>query len=270
MTTFNRLFIFLLILSFPSILYSRYYDPKLGRWIRPDPILDKYLPVGDKKHDQNLPGMGGIYNSTNINMYTYSGNNPVTFFDPDGNEYILPQGSGLSAKQRTIPTKLDDIVSKVRNDNAFRSYFTNIAACAQTAAAIQAAQMGERDMSKAYKWNSLHTMAIDIINDSKATTAISLAEAKPGDIVAFRRKEGETGATGHIATITKIHSIFGKAIGVTVLEGHMSGEKDRLNERFIPSVMFSTDSVLSWGHGLTSNSSLEFDSIRRWTGKPTK
>ena len=43
-------------------------------------------PVNDeaKKHNQNLPGMGGIYNIVNFHLYHYAGNNPVKYTDPTG------------------------------------------------------------------------------------------------------------------------------------------------------------------------------------------
>ena len=53
----------------------------------------KYIPqapVSDeaRRHNHNLPGMGGVYNSVNLNLYHYAGNNPVRNTDPDGN-YII-------------------------------------------------------------------------------------------------------------------------------------------------------------------------------------
>ena len=50
-----------------------------------------------KKHNQNLPGMGGIFNTVNMHLYHYAGigqrsdselqaNNPVKYTDPDGRE----------------------------------------------------------------------------------------------------------------------------------------------------------------------------------------
>ena len=75
---------------------ARYYDARVSGWISTDPILDKYLPTGsqlffpDKAFEASkLSGMGGIYNSKNLGMYSYAHLNPVTFQDPDGNEVKL-------------------------------------------------------------------------------------------------------------------------------------------------------------------------------------
>ena len=58
-------------------------------WQSADPILDKYLPTGNKEKDKNLAGMGGIYNSFNLGLYSYGHLNPVKFFDPDGKRVYI-------------------------------------------------------------------------------------------------------------------------------------------------------------------------------------
>ena len=59
----------------------------------PDPALGKYLPARDKEQNKNLPA-GGVFNPINLNPYGYSGNNPLSYKDPDG-QIIIPIIVGL-------------------------------------------------------------------------------------------------------------------------------------------------------------------------------
>ncbi|MCR5290955.1 MAG: RHS repeat-associated core domain-containing protein, partial [Treponema sp.] len=68
---------------------ARYLDPKYSRWISTDPALGDYVPqapINDeaKKHNQNLPGMGGVFNTVNLSLYHYAANNPLHYTDPTG------------------------------------------------------------------------------------------------------------------------------------------------------------------------------------------
>ena len=68
---------------------ARYLDPKYSIWLSADPALGEYIPGAPvneeaKKRNGNLPGMGGVFNTVNLHLYHYAGNNPVKYVDPDG------------------------------------------------------------------------------------------------------------------------------------------------------------------------------------------
>ncbi|WP_318663311.1 RHS repeat-associated core domain-containing protein [Treponema sp.] len=70
---------------------ARYLDPKYSRWISTDPALGGYIPKTPideeaERYNQHLPGMGGVFNHINGNLYHYAANNPVKYVDPDGRE----------------------------------------------------------------------------------------------------------------------------------------------------------------------------------------
>ena len=82
---------------------ARYYDARISRWISADPALlaGKYFPKPsdfDTEHDyfwylendktHKLPGIGGVFNAINLDVYHYAGQNPVKLVDPDGNQSI--------------------------------------------------------------------------------------------------------------------------------------------------------------------------------------
>ena len=62
---------------------ARYYDPQTSRWMGADPAMGEYLPaVGQGPGD--LPGMGGVFDPTNLAVYHYASNNPLRYVDPTG------------------------------------------------------------------------------------------------------------------------------------------------------------------------------------------
>jgi hypothetical protein len=68
---------------------ARYLDGKASMWLSVDPALGEYLPeapVDDEARKRNgkLPGMGGVFNTVNLHLYHYAGNNPVKYTHPDG------------------------------------------------------------------------------------------------------------------------------------------------------------------------------------------
>ena len=52
---------------------ARYLDPRYSMWISTDPALGEYIPKAPvneeaKRYNQNLPGMGGVFNHINGNL----------------------------------------------------------------------------------------------------------------------------------------------------------------------------------------------------------
>jgi hypothetical protein len=59
--------------------------------------MGEYIPVAPvndqaRKHNQSLPGLGGVFNYVNFHAYHYAGNNPVVLTDPDGR--FIPDADG--------------------------------------------------------------------------------------------------------------------------------------------------------------------------------
>jgi len=82
-----------------------------------DPAVQdgKYFPNPydfDTEHDyywyleqdtsKKLPGIGGVFNAVNMDVYHYGGNNPVKLVDPDG-EIIVPLIYAYVAHERNEP-----------------------------------------------------------------------------------------------------------------------------------------------------------------------
>ena len=96
---------------------ARYLDPKYSMWISTDPALGEYIPMAPvndeiRKNNQNLPGMGGIFNHINSNLYHYAGNNPI--------KYTAPTGAySVDDENKTITADIDDYRDLLAARNAF-------------------------------------------------------------------------------------------------------------------------------------------------------
>ncbi len=85
-------------------LGAREYDPKLGRFISVDPLVD-------------------IADPQTLNAYAYSNNSPATFSDPDGMMFLGFRGEGGSETRGSSPSKVDQFnEQKRKTGSTFISY----------------------------------------------------------------------------------------------------------------------------------------------------
>ena len=143
---------------------ARYLDAKYSRWLSADPAVSDYIPqapISDeaRKHNQNLPGMGGVFNVVNLQLYHYAGNNPVKYTDPDGRELdseIVAQGFKYIYD---LATASEDKRQSVANDlSAFLNENPEFFGVAGAAAALGALGYGLYKSNDAIK---------DLVNGGK-------------------------------------------------------------------------------------------------------
>ena len=109
---------------------ARYLDPRYSRWISTDPALGEYIPGTGKataSEAGSLPGMGGVFNTVNLQLYHYAGNNPVKYTDPDGRNIF--DDIGVATKNvwektvNVVNTAKDTVVNSVSDGFKAITYF---------------------------------------------------------------------------------------------------------------------------------------------------
>ncbi|UTC66260.1 MULTISPECIES: RHS repeat-associated core domain-containing protein [unclassified Treponema] len=85
---------------------ARYLDPKYSRWLSGDPALGEYIPSPGTEPSK-LAGMGGVYNTINLHVYHYAGNNPVKYTDPDGKILRIAGRNSYKNQVISVLKKLD-------------------------------------------------------------------------------------------------------------------------------------------------------------------
>jgi RHS repeat-associated protein len=109
---------------------ARYLDPKTSRWLSTDPALGDYIPgapINDevKKRNSNLPGMGGVFNTVNLHLYHYAGNNPVRYLDPTGKDIILLMDPDRGRSRNFFNIPFGHAAALVGNDENGWLYYSN-------------------------------------------------------------------------------------------------------------------------------------------------
>lgn len=90
-------------------------------WISTDPALGEYI---DR---QSNGSSGGIYNSINLHLYHYAGNNPIKYTDPTGME--LEDGANVTRQleylRGIVNTKYDTPRAKADAAQSLRNEMRN-------------------------------------------------------------------------------------------------------------------------------------------------
>lgn len=175
---------------------ARYLDPKYSRWISVDPALGEYVPGAGKANTKDvggLPGMGDVFNSVNLNLFHYAGNNPVKYSDPDG---------------RIIQVEGDDkqiyIWDNERND------FYN-----KKTKAYETSDNYVNEIKKAMVYLKESDFAADVIKSLTEITGITeIKRSYANTYEAFNRTNIKFSVSGGLKLNDKSNSIHSPALGL--------------------------------------------------------
>ena len=179
---------------------ARYLDPKYSRWLSTDPALSSYV-------EKNYDGpSGGIFNSVNLNLYHYGGNNPIKYVDPDGRE---PASSHIGLGLKVLSVNPD----KMNRDQARAWIMDNI--------------VSDNSIPICQRMYSLgmlgYTEVFDFTGDKVFTSKLAAADCRANNNTISQVKEGkirpESNELGRFSfdykTETDLFGAFGGGIGYT-------------------------------------------------------
>jgi len=229
-----------------------------------DPALGDYIPLAPvndsaKKHNQNLPGMGGIYNSINMHLYHYAGNNPVKYTDPTGMAAWEPTDTWDSSKEKAFREKFNKNVNNVADAAIKENKTIDCADVALTALVDTAEEMGLQltfdvwDSSKK-KYVSHSSSDSEFKNKKEFLSfvkqnmgAITLLDDRTtketpqlttGDLVMFDLRGQSSSYQGHTVIMTGVVDVTNKII--STVQGHMVGVPTKENYK-IGTPMYGAD-----------------------------
>jgi hypothetical protein len=164
-------------------------DPLLEKYL-PNKVEDHYLPAGLRKPPQfntgtQLPGMGGVFNSVNLGLYSYTSQNPLRYIDPDGNA-VFENADKLTKVGKEV---VDDKALAPTKDATY---------CNKGVSAIE-----EKGGNTDYKGLTANQI-VEKLEDSKYATKVTAAEAasyaqQGATVIAgAKNKEG----SGHVAVVS--------------------------------------------------------------------
>ena len=200
-------------------------------------------PVNDeaRKRNGNLPGQGGVYNTVNLHVYHYAGNNPVKYVDPTGRDAWEVTSTWDESKETEFRNLYTTNAINLANEAQKNNEIIDCADLALAALAETASTMGLKltftiwDSSNK-KWSDISSSDSKFNNKAEFISHIkknmgainllddrithSTSEIKKGDLIMFDlRSDMNPNYGGHTVIMTGIVNAS-KGI-INTVQGHI-------------------------------------------------